>query len=348
MTGVLKTPAVDRDSGLRARLHALKPPVAQRQVLKKLLRTLVSAVLIAGIFYLGRKYRVETVLAHTDPLFVTLGISAYLLGQLIAAGRWHTLLGYSGFRPRFLPVLRANTVGMYASNFLPGVAGGDVVRPIILYGTATVHKPQLYASVVFERLCGIASIAVLATTGATWLGLTRGDWRFMLVAATIIGGILAAIGLVHLARHAGLKGESRLIRLLRLLKEGSGHLMGYALSPKSVAVGLAYSLVFQFCYITMFWCFLTSLGAHTSVFSVVLAAPLAWLASMTPVSLNGLGVREGTLVVVLTGMGVPQAEVTGAALLGLVPLFLVSAVGAVWSLRIFAHDHPEATPSAGG
>lgn len=348
MTGEPKTPAVDRDKGLRARLHALKPPAAQRHVYRRALRVLVSVALIAGLVYLGRKYRVEEVLAHTDPLYVVLGIGAYMLGQLTAAKRWHTLLHYSGFEPRFLPVLRANTVGMYASNFLPGVAGGDVVRPIILYGTATVHKPQLYASVVFERLCGIGSIAFLACAGAVWRGLNYGDWRFMIVAAVIVAAILGGLWLVHLARHARLEGESRLVRLLRVLKEGSGHLIRYALSPKSVVVGLAYSLVFQLCYITMFWCFLTSLGAHASVFSVVLAAPLAWLASMTPISLNGLGVREGTLVVVLTGMGVPQAEVTGAALMGLVPLFLISAVGAVWSLRVFAPGAVQAAPPVGG
>ncbi|MGE5625419.1 MAG: lysylphosphatidylglycerol synthase transmembrane domain-containing protein [Bacillota bacterium] len=348
MTGEPKTPAVDRDSGLRARLHALKPPAAQRHGLRKLLRLLVSAALIGGLVYLGRKYRVGEVLAHTDPLYVGLGIAAYMLGQLTAAKRWHTLLLMSGFRPRFLPVLRANTVGMYASNFLPGVAGGDVVRPIILYGAATVHKPQLYASVVFERLCGIGSIAFLACAGAVWRGLNFGDWRFMIVAAVIVGAILAGLWLVHLARHAPLAGESRLARFLRGLKEGSGHLIRYALSPKSVVIGLVYSLVFQLCYIAMFWCFLTSLGARTSVFSVVLAAPLAWLASMTPVSLNGLGVREGTLVVVLTGMGVPQAEVTGAALMGLVPLFLISAVGAVWSLRMFSGGPVEPPPPAGG
>lgn len=302
----------------------------------KILRVLVSLAMVGGIFYLARKYDVASALRNTDPLFIALGIASYLGGQLVAAARWHRLLHKSGFRPAFLAVLRANTIGMYSSNFLPGVAGGDLVRPLALYGAASAHKPQLYASVVFERLCGIASIVVLATVGGAWLGTNRGDWRYLVVAGVILAAVLAALWLVHLARHARLKGESRIVRLLRALKEGSDHLMRYALAPGTVLMVLAYSVLFQMGYILMFWCFLMALGAHTSLFSVVLAAPLAWLASMTPVSLNGLGVREGTLIVVLMQLGVPRAAVTGAALLGLVPLFLVSALGALWSLRVFS------------
>jgi len=326
------TPAAD---GVRAAVHDLKART-RGQSLWKALRVLVSLGMLAGIVYLGHKYHVTAAFSDADPLFLALGIAAYMGGQLVAAKRWHSLLHKSGFQPPYLAVFRANTIGMYSSNFLPGVAGGDLVRPIALYGTATVHKPQLYASVVFERLCGIASIVILATVGGAWLGETRGDWRYLLVAAVILAGVLAMLGLVHLARHAPLRGDSRLTRLLHKLKEGSEHLMRYALHPGIVAMVLAYSVLFQMGYILMFWCFLSSLGAHTPLFSVVLAAPLAWLASMTPVSLNGLGVREGTLVVVLMQMGVPQAAVTGAALLGLVPLFLISTLGALWTLRIFS------------
>lgn len=347
MAGERETPAVDGLGGVRAAVHDLKSPT-RRQSLWKKLRVLVSLVMLAGIVYLARKYDVVRAFRDTDPLYILFGIAAYLSGQLVAAKRWHSLLHRSGFRPPFLAVFRANTIGMYSSNFLPGVAGGDLVRPIALYGTATVHKPQLYASVVFERLCGIGSIVVLATIGGVWSGLTRGDWRYLAVAAVILAGIMGLLGLVHLARHAKLTGDSRLTHLLLKLKEGSEHLMRYALHPGLVLMVLAYSIVFQMGYILMFWCFLLSLGAHTSLFSVLLAAPLAWLASMTPVSLNGLGVREGTLVVVLMQMGVPKAEVTGAALLGLVPLFLISALGALWSLRIFSRIGAHTEDGPGG
>lgn len=341
------SPASAELGGVRAAVHGLKAP-SPRQNLWKKLRVLVSLGMLAGIVYLARKYHVANAFRATDPLYILSGIAAYMGGQLVAAKRWHSLLHKSGFRPPFLAVFRANTIGMYSSNFLPGVAGGDLVRPIALYGTATVHKPQLYASVVFERLCGIGSIVVLATVGGVWSGLTRGDWRYLMVALVILAGIAMLLALVHLARHARLTGDSRAMRFLSRLKEGGEHLMRYALHPGLVLMVLAYSLLFQMGYILMFWCFLLGLGAHVALFSVLLAAPLAWLASMTPISLNGLGVREGILVVVLMHMGVPKAEVTGAALMGLVPLFLISALGAVWSLRLFSRIGAHTEDSPGG
>jgi hypothetical protein len=229
---------------------------------------------------------------------------------------------------------------LFVSNFMPGVAGGDLVRPIVLFGSATVHKPQLYASVVFERICGIGAVVVLAATGAVWFGITRGNWGFLLVAGLIFVGILIILLFAYVARHAQPDGSSMLGRYLQHFRDGSRHLVQYASSPWIVLAAIFFSLIFQLLYILMLWCLLYSLGQAVPVLSLLVAAPLSWLAAMTPVSLNGLGVREGTLVVLLVGLGVSRTQVTGAALLALVPLFIVSMLGAALTLRVFRGEQP--------
>ena len=329
---------MDKNAWPRAILHKLDF-ASRHRLFWVTVRSLISVVLLAALVYLAHRYRVGSLLQHADPLYLGLGFLCYIACQLAAAVRWHALLRLSGFTPPFWDVLRANVVGIYASNFLPGVVGGDAIRPIVLFGTATIHKPQLYASVVFERICGISSIAVLASFGAAWLGVQGQDWRYMLVAAVIAAGVLGLVLAAHITRRVRFEGDTWWARLQRSFSQGTEHFLRYTLTLRMVAVGLGMSLVFQLCYIAMLWCFLEGLQADVPLLSLVLAAPLSWLASMTPISINGLGVREGTLVVILTRFGAPQTQVTGAALLGLVPTFLISAIGAVWSLRFFDRHH---------
>jgi len=309
--------------------------VTRRLTLSTALRVLVSLALLAGLVYFAHRTHAWDALRRADLVMVAGGFCCYLTGQLIAARRWYLLLLHSGFQPRFREVLRANTIGVYAGNFVPGVAGGDLFRPILLFGPKTTKKPQLYASVLFERLGGLVATLLLASVGAAWFALTHRDLHFVTVAGFVLLLIVALLAAAYAIRHVHLAALPRINAWLDHVREGSHHLLRYVGSPKSVLMVLLYSLAFQACNIGMLWCFLDSLDPIPSPFAVVLAAPLAWLASMAPVSLNGLGVREGTLMVVLTQLGLPQAQVAGAALLGLLPLLLVSSLGALWSLALF-------------
>jgi uncharacterized membrane protein YbhN (UPF0104 family) len=59
--------------------------------------------------------------------------------------------------------------------------------------------------------------------------------------------------------------------------------------------------------------------------------PLIAVATMIPVSLNGLGVREGAFVFFLAQVGVPEEQALSLALLWLVVLMASSAIGGlVW------------------
>jgi len=310
-----------------------------RGLASKSLRIIISASILGALAYLANKYQVGTAMRGADMRLVTLGVLCYLGCQLIAALRWHAILHKSGFKPSYRQVLRANLIGVFVSNFMPGVAGGDLVRPVVLFGTGTLHKPQLYASVLFERLCGIAAVMILAAAGAAWLGLAHGDWRFMLVTGVILIGLAAALSVAYAVRHISLDGDTSITRYLVHIRDGSEHLIQYVLSPYLAFMTMLYSLAFQVLYIVMLWCFLYSLGQVVPLSSILLAAPLSWLAAMTPISINGLGVREGTLVVLLVQLGASQVQVTGAALLGLVPLFITSVIGAVWSLKKFNTAH---------
>ena len=51
---------------------------------------------------------------------------------------------------------------------------------------------------------------------------------------------------------------------------------------------------------------------------------------MVPISLNGIGVREGTQVALFTGiLGIPAPVVLSAGLLGYIPLLFQAAQGAI-------------------
>ena len=62
---------------------------------------------------------------------------------------------------------------------------------------------------------------------------------------------------------------------------------------------------------------------------VLIAAPLAVLVASLPISIGGLGVREGAFVLIMQQLGVNAEVAAAAALLAILPLLFASIVGAI-------------------
>jgi uncharacterized membrane protein YbhN (UPF0104 family) len=72
--------------------------------------------------------------------------------------------------------------------------------------------------------------------------------------------------------------------------------------------------------------------------------PLIAVATMIPVSLNGLGIREGAFVFFLAQVGVPEEQALSLALLWLAILIASSAVGGLVWLATPVPPRPEESP----
>src|SRR5206468_2085241 len=75
--------------------------------------------------------------------------------------RWRLLLVASGVRVPFWILVRLHYMAFFLSTFLPGGAGGDVVKAVYV-AQHSEHKAQAATMVVIDRVVGMSGLLIMA------------------------------------------------------------------------------------------------------------------------------------------------------------------------------------------
>jgi glycosyltransferase 2 family protein len=126
----------------------------------KLARYAAGLVLLAALFYfrLIDFNELRKALAHPGLLALT-----WLLGILtipVAALRWHILLRSQGLKLHLWHTMRIVAMGAFFATFLPGSAGGDLVRGVYIYQASHGRRTSALLSIFIDRLIGLTAFVV--------------------------------------------------------------------------------------------------------------------------------------------------------------------------------------------
>ena len=247
-------------------------------------------------------------------------------GLVLSAVRWQRVLQALDIRER-LPRLVSHTLaGQFVSNVLPTTIGGDVLR-VSRLSCDTGETPRPFASVVLERLTGwlvlpvITVAGFLVNPGLRHLGTaTRVALALAVSTLLLLVGVLAAAASTRLGgRFAARDGWRRFAGAIHL---GVNQLRTHPAAALDVLVaGFAYQLTLVLAAVAA----AQALGLQAAGLTALLAFfPAVLIAQVLPISLAGLGVREGAFVLFLGPLGVAKEE---AIALGLLLYLLNVAVG---------------------
>lgn len=313
------------------------------------LRVAVTAAFIAFLYYLvpWRDHEIDgrvepgivSVISGADWRWCVAGVLTALLVQVLAGIRWAALARPLGFDfPRRFFVWRFFE-GACFSLFLPSSIGGDVVKALRL-GDTTSRRVLAGCSLVADRLTGVAALGVICGSAflATW-------WRLGLVATfAVAAGLFAA---VTTAFWIGVGSLDRVLQFIPLpvsARAFAGRLLPYQQRPSLMVKAVAWSLLVQMGGAMS----VSMLGRAVGVeqpFSVwFTVVPLLALAMVVPLTVNGIGVREGGMIALLALHGVPKTPAGATALLWFATTIIGGLVGGV----LFLLDrNPSAAPTSG-
>lgn len=253
-----------------------------------------------------------------------LAIALQAAAQALSALRWKVLLGPGS--ASWLYLLRLYLAAAFFSLFLPTSVGGDAVRAAA--AIQSMGQPgRMVGTVLADRTLGVAALGLFFTIG---LGIAGGlpglslDWAPRPAAVGLIAAgalALAALGFVLRHRLAGPFGFVRSV---------AGAFVDLARRPRSliaaVALGIAVQLTYVVAWIALAW----ALGLALPLWSFLLTVPLVSLSAMAPITLSGVGVREGAWILLLKPYGIPAADALALSLLYFGCWILVAAIGGVW------------------
>ena len=164
------------------------------------------------------------------------------------------------------------------------------------------------ASVLMERICGFTALLVIC-----WISLV---FSFRMLEGTNIVPIAIAMSLAFVFSLAVLFNARLMDKTLSLtrfvkrwnledrLKKAYNSLYSFRASKGVVLSALVVSLVAQLVGIASTFLISQALGLNVPFVYFLVVVPIIWVITMVPISIGGLGVREGAFVFFFTQQGV--------------------------------------------
>ncbi|MDG2114186.1 MAG: lysylphosphatidylglycerol synthase transmembrane domain-containing protein, partial [Actinomycetota bacterium] len=250
---------------------------------------------------------------------------------------WHEVSATLGMETGVRRLLSHYLAGQFVGNFLPTTIGSDVLR-VSRLGRDTLDRPNAFASVIIERLTGwvVLPLFTLVALGTSrdLLGEPGGRVALAIALATLV--VLFCI--VYLAEHdkvgGKVVGDSGLRQRLGAVHTG---LTTYRQHRIAATRLLVVAVAYQLLLVTATGLAAAAIGIRPGVMAWLAFAPMVLIVQVLPVSIGGLGIREGALIVFLGDHGVSDGQAVSLGLVLYVLNLLVSLLGAP-SFAIGSHN----------
>lgn len=277
-----------------------------------------------------------------SPVVIVAALSMNVFAFLMGSVRWWALLCHATGRIAYGKVLPSYYLGIFFNNILPTSMGGDIVRTFHL-GLRGVNMQALLGSAVADRGIGlfvsllIGSICIFISPD---IGIGGHD-ELLLLAILImffLGTWLFFSPLtIAFIERLGIKYQST--RFRRYILETVRLCHKYRTARGSLIAALVLTAIMQSAVILAYYMLGAGIGIKLSIVTYFAVIPIVFLASSIPISIGGIGVREGALVGLLIKTGVDTQHGIALSLLYLVVLILSSLPGgAIALLRTDAMD----------
>lgn len=288
----------------------------------KIIRLLVTAVLVAFVLSRVDWSEFRSVVGEVRPGLLLLGYALNLVMVALNTWRWQVLV-----RP-LRAVVSLWTLGsyyfvcMFFNNFMPTSIGGDVMRVLDL-ARHTKDRSSAMASIMVERLLGLYALLPIGLVAFVLLDPELPERRWFLVAEA---GMAAAFlfGTLAIRRRTIRRIEPLLRPLAPMLekfdaKRKAGRLYdcldAYKDRKGPVIAALLLSVLSRAVWVYGCWVLAESVGIDLRPAHFFLIMPLVEVGRMLPISLAGIGIREGVMLLLLRLFGVTDTESVFLAIL---------------------------------
>ncbi len=318
--GLLRSPGLRRTAGI-------------------VLKCAISVGILGLIFSKMPVRRVMSVLRDADIPLLVLGYLIMLLAQAAGAARLHVLTRQLGFTFDRFALFRISLAGTFYRMAIPGNVGGGIIR---WYRLAREEGRPVDAlnAMLYDRLIHASAMLGLGAICLVTDGSISAKAAWWSAAGILILGLLPRLGIFLLTFKGG---------FVRLLVSAVRHRLSPALQARLAQVtgrtdmlgtlpghvrlqvwswALAVVLLngFFFCLLAM------GLHLHIRAATLIWVRAVVFVLAMLPVTIGGLGVREGALLVLLAPYGVLPDQAVAFSLLYFLGTLLLAVLGGVFEL----------------
>lgn len=138
-------------------------------VIKLVAKIIFTAVLVYLVFQKIDFSKVTATISQSEPLWLVAAFLLYVCSQVVSSWRLHGLLNTLAIPAGFMFNLRLYLLGMFYNVFLPGGIGGDGYKIYLLRKKFGTTARLLLLTLLFDRASGLWAITILAAAAAIFL-----------------------------------------------------------------------------------------------------------------------------------------------------------------------------------
>ena len=294
---------------------------------KRIIQLLVS---IGGFAYIFYKIPLKEVIDNWN-----IGMTPWILAMLVAAtlvmaiqaNRWKGL-SVQGPEIPFKTYYAYTAMGYFFNNLLPTGFGGDAVKSLA-FGKKFNQTSQSVSAVLLARIQGLLAM-FLCFFIALPFALSKAEIPLVYTLIMTAASLACVIFILLCLFSDKLPIPQFISNRFSFIGKLQSSLSIYRKHKKQILLSSLDSLWLQLLTLFIAYAYFRAVGVDIDISILVVFTSITIVISMVPISLNGIGVREGTQVALFTGiLGIPAPVVLSAGLLGYIPLLFQAAQGAV-------------------
>jgi uncharacterized membrane protein YbhN (UPF0104 family) len=308
--------------------------------MKKALATAAQILVTIGLLFWifhdpeKRQMMIRT-LKTVEFIWLLPGILCVGVMLFVQTERWRILLKVQGIQLGWWRTLWLNMIGAFFNLFLLGSTGGDIVKIFYLMREVPGKKSSAFLSVVVDRVLGILGLVLVAIVLSFWrfdLLYSHPETRHLLgILAMILGSVVTMLIAAFVIERLGwiyLLPKWTPFRV-QIIELGKAFFL-YAQRRGPILRALIISAVGQLFLFGSFYFASLAFRAHLSLLDIFSVLPVVLTIASMPISLSGLGVREGLLQTMLNSLyGTPEAVAVLISFTGFLMVMFWSLVGGV-------------------
>lgn len=284
------------------------------KILVFLLKLLVSGISLYIIFSKTDIRQIFHILRNIGIFPFLIAALIYILSQFISTIRWKLLLPE---KFRVGKLFSLYMIGAFFSSFLPGVIGGDAIRAYYLNKDAKKISLTL-ASIFMDRYIGYVSLMIIGISAFPfalgYFGESVYRWIMPLIFAAFAIGSFLFFSL-------------QLGRRFRVVSEFYEYFSSLKSKKGVILKVLIVSFIIQFMNFLIVIVLAMAMGEDIPALVLFVFLPIIITITSLPISISGLGVREGSFVLLLGLIGVKPEVATSLSLAWFFSVFIGSLLG---------------------
>jgi len=311
------------------------------------LTTLQISITVLLLWWIFRdpekRAQMLSALQAADYLWLLPGLLCVGVAFLFQTERWRLLLGVQGIQMGWWRTLRVFMVGAFFNLFLLGSTGGDIIKIYYAMREAGSKKSAALLSVLVDRMMGLMAMVLVAVVlcSLRWdLILSHPQTAALMgTLGVILGGSLGLIilGFVVDRFHLAHKLPTWLPLHAKIV-ELSVAFSVYARSPRILLASFGISIPAHILNFLSFYFAARAFGVFpglTGMVDVLAVLPIIMTIAAMPISLSGVGVREGLFEKVFSVLFDTPPSV--AVLISITGFLMIVAWGLVGGLVYLAY-----------